>query len=259
MVQTTNKSLLEPAYVLHQHPYRDSSLLLEVFSQHHGRVGLVARGVKRKNNPRRALLQPFIPLQLSWSGRGELATVTDVEANGAMHQLKGHVLLSGFYLNELLLHLLHRHDPHPDLFDYYRYTLNQLGGISSPDSEVWQLQRCLRLFEKQLLQEIGYGLVLEYEADHGEAIDPAALYRYVLGQGPVRTNDRSNETNLLKGSSLLAFAERRLDDSYSLKDAKRLTRQVLDHYLAGKKLHSRQLLQDLQRTAEAATLNKPQA
>ena len=252
---SANKVLLEPAYVLHQRPYRDSSLILEVFSQAYGRVGLVARGVKGKRKSRQALLRPFMPLQLSWSGRGELATLIDVEANGAAHQLIGPVLLSGFYINELLTHLLHRHDPHPDLFEYYRYTFSQLDGLNQPQ----QLQYCLRLFEKQLLQEIGYGLVLEYEFDLGEPLDAGRSYRYHPGQGPTlaRQGD-ANQGRLFKGSSLLAFAQGNLDQPDYLKDARRLTRLVLDHYLGGKKLHSRQLMMDLQRTTEAAALNRLQ-
>ncbi len=254
MAQVNNKVLLEPAYVLHQRPYRDSSLLLEVFSHSHGRVGLVARGVKGKRKQRQALLQPFIPLQLSWSGRGELATLTDVEASGGAHQLVGSVLLSSFYINELLTHLLHRHDPHPDLFEYYRYTFGQLDSLNQPQL----LQRYLRLFEKQLLQEIGYGLVLEYELVHGEPIDASRSYRYHPGQGPMLVlREDVNQALLFKGSSLLAFAEDKLDQPQHLKDARRLTRLVLDFYLGGKKLHSRQLLMDLQRTTEVAALNRP--
>lgn len=256
MAQFNQKVVLEPAYVLHQRPYRDTSLLLEVFSSNHGRLGLVARGVRAKGGQRRALLQPFTPLSLSWSGRGELATLTDAEADPAAHRLVGQVLLSGFYLNELLLHLLHRHDPHPELFAHYRYTLQQLSRVSGADHER-RLQVSLRLFEKQLLQEIGYGLVLDYEVEQGEAIDPQGLYRFVLGQGPVAARAGAEPGALLfPGSSLLALAAHRLDQPRVLKDAKRLTRLVLDHYLAGRKLHSRQLLLDLQRGAEAAALNK---
>jgi len=255
MAQANNKVLLEPAYVLHQRPYRDTSLLLEVFSLSYGRVGLVARGVKGKRNQRQALLQPFIPLQLSWSGRGELATLTDVEAGGAAHKLVGPVLLSSFYINELLTHLLHRHDPHPDLFEYYRYTFNQLDSLNQPQL----LQRHLRLFEKQLLEEIGYGLMLEYELVQGDPIDANRSYYYHPGQGPMLAQgDDVNQTMLFKGDSLLVFAEENLDQPQHLKDARRLTRLVLDHYLGGKKLHSRKLLMDLQRTTEAAALSRRQ-
>lgn len=254
MAQANSKVLLEPAYVLHQRPYRDSSLILEVFSHTYGRVGMVAKGVKGKRKQRQALLQPFIPLQMSWTGRGELATLTDVEACGAAHQLVGSVLLSSFYINELLTHLLHRHDPHPDLFEYYRYTFSQLDRLNQSQL----LQRHLRLFEKQLLQEIGYGLVLDYELVQGEAIDANLSYRYHPGQGPMLAQrDDVDQGLLFKGSSLLAFAEENLDQPQYLKDARRLTRVVLDFYLGGKKLHSRKLLIDLQRTTEAAALNRP--
>lgn len=106
------------------------------------------------------------------------------------------------------------------------------------------------------MQEIGYGLVLDYDVDKGGAIDPQALYRYVLGRGPVQASAEMSSASLFKGSSLLSYAEQRLDDPQSLKDAKCLTRLVLEHYLAGKKLHSRQLLQDLQRTTDAAMMHK---
>ena len=254
MTQSNSKILLESAYVLHQRPYRDSSLLLEVFSFNHGRVGLVARGVKGKNRQRQALLQPFVPVQLSWTGRGELATLTDVEASGALYNLTGQVLLSGFYLNELLIHLLHRHDPHPDLFEYYRYTLQQLDALT----DGVRLQACLRLFECQLLQEIGYGLALECEAEGGENIDPGAIYRYLPGRGAQLVQGQADINNklLFSGKTLLALAEQRLDEAGDLQQAKRLTRLVLDHYLGGRQLQSRKLLLDLQRTSEAAALNK---
>lgn len=254
MSQSNSKVLLEPAFVLHQRPYRDSSLLLEVFSFEHGRLGLVARGVKGKNKQRQALLQPFVPLRLSWSGRGELGTLTDVEADGALYNLSGQTLLSCFYLNELLTHLLHRHDPHPDLFQYYGYTLQQLDGLSDGR----QLQRWLRLFEMQLLQEIGYGLMLENEVEQGEAIEAEAWYRYLPAEGPMllTTTPKENDPLLFKGSALLAIAAHELNQPQALKDTKRLTRLVLDHYLGGRPLHSRKLLLDLQRTSEAAALNK---
>lgn len=249
MAQSNHKILLQSAYILHQRPYRDTSLLLEVFSPHHGRFGMVARGVRGKRSRRRALLQPFVPLSLSWSGRGELVTLTDAEAEGAAPMFAGEVLMSAYYLNELLLYLLHRHDPHPELFTHYRYTLGRLSQLGQGQgSDAGQsLQIALRLFEKQLLQEIGYGLVLDHEVEQGEAIDPAASYRFVLGQGPVAQAPTGPAPNVFQGSSLLAFAAHELDDVQTLRDAKRLTRLVLDHYLGGRPLHSRQLLQELQR------------
>lgn len=235
---------LESAYVLHHRPYQDSGLLLEVFSHSHGRIGLVARGVRKPKGRWPSLLQPFVPLLLSWSGRGELGTVTDAEMSGAAHPLKGQVLLSGFYINELLTRLLHRHDPHPELFDYYHALLNQL----SLSTDGQQLQQQLRLFEMRLLQESGYGLVLDHDVATGAAIDPELNYSYRLGEGPLPAAEIVCDVLVVRGRSLLALAAGRLDDVEALRDAKRLMRAALDQQLGGRPLRSRQLLMDLQRT-----------
>lgn len=245
---------LESAYVLHQRPYQDSSLLLEVFTLNHGRIGLVARGVRKPKGRWQSLLQPFTPLLLSWTGRGELGTVVDAEMSGTAHPLKGQVLLSGFYINELLTRLLHRHDPHPELFDYYHALLNQLALLSDGQ----QLQQPLRLFEKQLLQEIGYGLVLEHDVVSGDAIDADGSYSYRLGEGPAPVVDVAHDSLVMRGRSLLALAAGRLEDAETLRDAKRLMRAALDQQLGGRPLHSRQLLMDLQRTTEAVAFAQGQ-
>ncbi len=169
---------LVSAYVLHQRPYRESSALLEVFAESHGRVGLVARGVRSPKSRQRGDLQPFRPLRLSWSGRGELGTLTGVESDGPSVALHGAALYSGFYLNELLVRLLARHDPHPRLYAQYRASLVQLGLASD-------IEPVLRIFEKRLLEEIGYGLLLDHEVRHGEAVQPDAWYDYHLESGPV--------------------------------------------------------------------------
>ena len=254
MGQTARLSL-QPAFVLHQRPYRDSSLLLEVFNPEHGRFGLVARGVKGKKQNRQALLQAFTPLLLSWSSRGELGTLTDCELDGSAMQLQGAVLLSGFYLNELLMYLLHRHDPHPDLYAYYRYTLDRLAQMKDTPAAAPELQICLRYFEKRLLQEVGYAMVLEHDVESGEAVQPDRYYRYVIGEGPIG-GGVPGKANVFSGAALLAYATERLDRSQSLRDAKRLSRALIDHYLGGKPLNSRKLMLDLQRNAEAAELNK---
>ena len=249
---------LEPAYVLHQRPYQDSSLLLEVITPNYGRIGLVARGVRKPKGRWQSLLQPFVPLLLSWSGRGELGTVTDAEMSGVPHPLKGQVLLSSFYINELLTRLLHRHDPHPDLFDYYHPLLEQLSLLNDDAAGRQQLQWQLRLFEKQLLQEIGYGLVLEYDAVSGDAIEPDISYCYQLGEGPVPVSENVDAGLVVSGRTLLALASGELDDVAPLRDAKRLMRAALDQQLGGKPLHSRQMLMDLQRTTEAVMLAQEQ-
>lgn len=242
---------LEPAYVLHHRPYQDSGLLLEIFTPSHGRAGLVAKGVRKSKGRWQSLLQPFVPLLLSWSGRGELGTVTDAEMSGVPHALQGQVLLSGFYINELLIRLLHRHDPHAELFDYYHDLLQQLALLNDDAAGRQQLQWQLRLFEKQLLQEIGYGLVLEHDVVSGAAIEPDVSYAYHLGEGPVPLMDGADADLVIGGGALLALASGELEDAALLRDAKRLMRAALDQHLGGKPLHSRQLLMDLQRTTEA--------
>lgn len=239
---------LESAYLLHQRPYQDSGLLLEVLTLNHGRIGLVARGVRKPKGRWQSLLQPFVPLLLSWSGRGELGTVTDAEMSGTPHPLKGQVLLSSFYINELLTRLLHRHDPHPELFDYYHTLLNQLSLLGDGADARQQLQQLLRLFEKQLLQEIGYGLVLDHDVASGDAIEADANYSYRLGEGPVLVADGVNDSLLIRGHSLLALAAGRVEEVEVLRDAKRLLRAAIEQQLGGRPLHSRQLLMDLQRT-----------
>ncbi len=241
---------LEPAYVLHQRPYQDSGLLLEVFSPNYGRVGLVARGVRKAKGRWQSLLQPFVPLLLSWSGRGELGTLVDAEMSGAAQPLKGALLLSGFYINELLTRLLHRHDPHPELFEYYQSLLLQLSLLGEGDGQL-PLQQRLRLFEKQLLEELGYALVLGHDVITGAVIEADTSYSYRLGAGPVAV---THDLLVVRGRSLLALAAGNLLDADVLRDAKRLLRAALDQQLGGRPLHSRQLMMDLQRTTGAAAL-----
>ena len=145
---------LEPAFVLHARPWREASLIVEAFSRVHGRLGLVVRGARRPKSRIHGLLQPFIPLLLSWRGRGELATLTGVEAEGGALPLAGSAAIVGFYLNELLLRFVHRHDPEPRLFDHYRATLGRVACEDDPEP-------ALRIFEKRLLEAAGYALELE--------------------------------------------------------------------------------------------------
>src|SRR5690606_6732892 len=151
---------LEPAYVLHQFDYRDSSRIVEFLVRDHGRVAAVARGVRRAGNRQRGLLQSFQPLLLSWSGR-ELATVTGLEPGGARVPLSGGALLAGFYLNELCLRLTAVHDPHPEIFSLYATALTELTENPVPPA--------LRRFELGLLEALGYGLNLAADPRTGEA------------------------------------------------------------------------------------------
>lgn len=247
MVPSQTRFSLQRGYVLHRRPYRDTSQLLEVFSEEHGRIGLVARGARGRRDAQ-GLLQPFIPLLLSWSGRGELATLTAVESAGAMHALNAMPLLCGFYLNELLLRLLPRFDPHREVFHIYDHTLAELARHSIGTGE---MEWALRMFERDLLQELGYGLVLDHDVESGEPIDEVEFYRYVLGYGPLWCEkDLADQHTdmIIRGSTLRALSQGSSVGTRGLREAKRLMRAAIDQQLAGRALHSRRLLRDLSTT-----------
>lgn len=225
--------LLQPAFVLHRRPYRDTSLLLEVFSQDQGRLGLVARGAAASRSRLKGLLQPFAPLLLSWSGAGELATLTAAEEGGRPIPLPPHRVLASLYVNELLLRLLPRLDPHPGLFAAYETLLAEL--VAAPGEEP-----PLRRFEKRLLDELGYGLTLDREAASGTPIVAEEHYCYVLDRGPLAAGQAQVGVPI-SGRGLLALRDGILSDPAVLKEVKRLTRAALAVQLRGRALKTREL------------------
>lgn len=225
---------LEPSLVLHARPYRETSLLVEVFSRGHGRLGLIARGARRPKSKMRGLLQPFVPLLLSWRGGGELGTLTGAETEGAVVPFVGSAAIVGFYVNELLLRLLHRHDPEPVLFEHYRVVLGRIGCVSNPEPD-------LRIFEKRLLQAVGYALELEREAGSGASIEPQGRYRYTMDAGPERWSSDSARGVCVSGSTLIALAREELADRRTLREAKHLMRAIIDAHCGGRALASRGL------------------
>lgn len=226
--------VMEPALVLRARPWRETSLLVEAFSRGHGRLGLIARGARRPKSRARGLLQPFIPLLLSWRGSGELATLIGAETEDRVLPLTGSAAIVGFYLNELLLRFLHRHDPEPMLFDHYRAALDGIAHGNDPEP-------ILRIFEKRLLQTIGYALELECEAGSGVAIEPEGRYRYTAASGPERWPGGASSGVCVSGSTLLALAREELTDCRTLKEAKHLMRSVIDEHCGGRALASRRL------------------
>ncbi len=224
---------LEPAFVLHTRAYRETSQLLEVFTLGHGRVGLVARGARRPKSVYRGILNPFQPLRISWSGRGELLTLREADVTGPAIALSGDRVLSGFYANELILKFLERADPHPDLFAVYAQTLARLG-------EGFAVEALLRIFEIELLAESGYALNLMADAETGEAIDPAAEYEFFLDQGAVRARE-GVDTASFSGRHLLAIARQDFDEEAVRRTARRLLRGVINHHLGNRVLHTRQI------------------
>jgi len=220
---------LQPSFILHTRAYRDNSFILELFTQEHGRVPLVARGA-RTRKAWQGLLQPFIPILCSWAGKGELMNLRTLEQQGKPFWLTGRKLLSGFYLNELLMRLLHRFDPHPHLFDYYVAALEQLVTV---DKEEY----VLRLFEKRLLDEIGYGLLF-HDVD---AIVAEHYYRFESNQGLIPLGSEAGGLqNVFSGRTLLALVNEDLD-AQELNAAKRLMRLALNDLLGDKPLKTREL------------------
>ncbi|MDP2760095.1 MAG: DNA repair protein RecO [Sideroxyarcus sp.] len=230
----------EPAFVLHSYPFRETSLILEVFSRQHGRVPLVARGARRPRSGLRGLLMSFQPLALSWFGKHELRTLHSAEWQGGQPQLQGTALLCGFYLNELMLNLMARDDPHERLFDYYQQTLQRL---AQEDDHAFTL----RCFEKHMLQELGYALTLTTEAKNGAPIAPGKRYRYILEHGAVAETAEPMPGMPVLGTTLLDMAADDYRDADTARQSKQLMRMLLDYYLAGKTLHTRELMRDLQK------------
>jgi DNA repair protein RecO (recombination protein O) len=229
-----------PCYILHQRPYRETSLLLEVLSSEHGRVGLVARGVKRPKSQYQGLLQPFQRLMLAWSGRGELGALVSAEREGPVPVMTGGRLIAAFYLNELILRMLHRHEPHPDIFAAYERALRELALSGDVQTEV-----PLRIFEKRLLQAVGYGLVLERDVLSGQPLYGDQDYYYSADRGPSLEPLTASETVQVSGATLQALAREDLSGEEQLRDAKRLLRFVLQRHLGGRPLASRTLYRAL--------------
>ncbi len=221
----------EPAFVLHRRPYRNTSLLLDLFTLNHGKVSCIARGARSLKNRQHGLLQPFSPLLASWVGHSSLVTLSGVEAASMPYQLQGSALFSGFYLNELLLKLCEAHDPHPNLYHCYQASLAVLGSGEA-------ISPYLRHFEKQLLQEAGYGFALNTEYGSGVAIHPEHRYQFYPEFGFTRSSDHK----AYQGEHLLAMAEDDYFDPSIADTAKRIYEQAIRFLLEGRKLQSLNLV-----------------
>jgi DNA repair protein RecO (recombination protein O) len=224
---------LEPAFILHRRAYRESSFLLETLTEHHGRTGLIARGARRQA---RAVseLQPFQPLLLSWSGRGELPIVSGAEGAGSAYKLHEERLYSGFYVNEITLRLIARGDPDPELFHAYGRALHGLAGDQATEA-------VLRIYEKHLLKAAGYAMVLDTLAHQAGPIRAEQQYQYVADVGPMETAPPYSDALTIRGATLLALHSETLNDPEILREAKRFMRFVLRPHLGSRPLRSREL------------------
>ncbi len=234
----------QPGYILHRRFYRESSLLVEIFTPYFGRLTLIAKGCRRQKSRIRGLFLPFKPLLLSWSGKGELPILTSIEQSEFCPQLNTSGITCGYYINELILKLLHRHDPHKLLYDKYHKSILALLDKKNPHS-------LLRIFEKHLLQEIGFGLVLDHDVNSGESIIKDHSYHYFPQKGPVATaHCRLNNTadsDIISGSALMALRNEKFESEPDQLQARQLTRLLIDIQLNGKELRSRRIMREMKR------------
>lgn len=238
---------LAPAYVLHQFAYRDTSRIVEAFTSDHGRLTLFARGANGPKSGLRGVLRPFQRLLVSWVGKTEACQLVWAEIDGALTRLGKERLMSGFYLNELLLKLTERCDPHPQIFGSYASCVEAL---CSGESE----EPCLRRFEKRLLADLGYGLELS-RTDEGRPVETDRYYRFAAERAPQPCVAEAPDA--VYGRSLADLQTETFSDERSLRDAKRVLRAALDVCLGGRELKSRQVMLAMRRREPASPREQP--
>lgn len=230
---------LTPCLILHRRAWRDTSFIVEAFSREHGRIAVIAKGARRPKGRWRGLLEPLAALQLAWSGRGELYTLTDAEVV-RRHALAGNALMAGFYASELIMRLTARDDPHPPLYDSLDSLLSALAN-GAPAIVA------LRFFERDLLDEAGYGVALDATTDSGEAVEPGREYLYHPDAGLRHAHGvaRSDEVRIA-GSALLGLIQGRFENRSDIRAARDLMQAAIAPHLGGRPLKSVQTLQAMQ-------------
>lgn len=232
---------MEAAFILHAIPYRETSQILDVLTQDHGRVSLVANGSRRPKSRWRSTLRPFQPFRVSWSGRGSLYTLRAAEGSAPGAVLSGISLMAAYYMSELLIALVHQGDAHPILFAHYA---GALAALSAGDDA----EPVLRRFEVSLLAEIGYGLMVERDVIEDRPLEHDRKYEYVIDRGPVPVADDHSGSLVFLGSDLLAMARGEFGNDGQLKNAKRLLRAVLNSNLGDRTLKTRTVFASMLRS-----------
>ncbi len=236
-LMTESAVYLQPAFILQHRKYRETSLIIDVLTRDFGRISLLAKGVRKTKSKTAGMLQPFIPLLVSYFGKAELKTLTDVEMIQPFSEINGLALYCGFYINELVGYFLHKYDPHPEVFGHYGECLSCL-------SDGPNVEAALRQFELSLMECAGYGLQLEYD-DNESPIDSLKKYEFNAGKGAVEVVDGP-----FSGKTLLALSSGELTDPQVLSEAKILMRTVIDVYLQGRQLKSRAVINKVFATAQ---------
>ena len=237
MARQSTKQENEVVYVLHTYPFKETSLIVEIFSKVHGRISIVAKGARRPRSLVRGMLQSFQSLQATWSGQGEMKTLHSIDWCDALLQIEGDALICGFYINELLMRLLPKEDPHEKLFDFYHQTMELLSMKN-------HLSVTLRRFELKLLQELGYELPLLND-ENGEPIKPNKIYNYEVAYGPSETKNSSEGVSLI-GKTLIDMAGDDYKDPTTEMQSKQLMRYLISHYIGEKPLNSKKLFLHLE-------------
>ena len=241
-MQANKRVQAEPAFLLHHRPYQDSSRILDIISPNYGRLALVARGSRSAKSRLAGILRPFLPLRLSWIARPGLSTLTGAEMNGTPISLHGDALMSGYYASELLLKLLHRHDPQPEIFTVYLRTIENLAVSTNAALP-------LRHFEMELLRLLGYALNLEHDIETGEPLCSDTMYEYCVERGPTVIGDRKGPM-VFSGRELNAVRNKDFELPEILNCASRLLREVIYFHLDGKELKSRKVLLELRQASD---------
>ena len=240
----------DSGFVLHTYAYRETSLIVEAFTRLHGRIVLVAKGAKRPNGALRGVLNPFQGLSLTWFGKSEMKTLKTAEQEQILPQLSGAALLSAFYVNELVLKLATREDPHEQLFDIYATTMALLARLPLDKRSAREIAPILRQFEVSLLQELGYALQFQGEADGYAPICAEREYVYLVERGPMRVDTATREPTgmeslRLRGKTLMDMSCSDYRDPQTQSQSKHLMRMLINHLLGDKVLHTRQLIREM--------------
>ena len=236
-LMATNERTEQTAFLLHSIPYRETSLIVDLFTREHGRIAAVAKGARRRQSALRSVLMSFQPIRVVLAGRNELRILIGAEWSGGLLAPDGDALICGFYMNELLIKLLAREDPHPQLFDAYSEALRSFSSGSGLDAT-------LRIFEWQLLRETGYAPDLRHDAE-GALIDASHSYRWTPNAGFMVSEP--DESSAVSGATLTDIHTGQFQTAQARYQAKALTRTIISHHLNGAPIHSRQILIDLQK------------
>jgi len=222
----TLRAKLEPCYILHRKQYRENSYIIDIFSKKHGKIRAITRGIAKN---KKALIQPFTPCYISWSIKTELASVSSIEARGISPPLVDRRLLCAFYINELVMKSIPSSDPYPNLFSAYESTLRTL--VATQDINI-----PLRIFEKILLDEIGYGLPL---ADIKQDKNRALWYEFSQKTGFMPKH--SQTTYSIAATTLLDLYQNKITTTQGAKECKRLMQFALEPILAKYSIKSRMI------------------